>query len=313
MPRLNNKPHKVCLSCYDRLTKEQLAGGSSSSSSNTATTTASAAGVVDVVDRPSVLLTPDDILKISANDDEPSSSILQPESADDAIRTRLQRLKEARAADAASSKPPAAAQSDRDIAIRIANLKDQHYIDESAGRGDASILLNTDRRTDQEKMNDLLEQFAAEVKLDQDADPIRDIERRLAALRAGNSEGAASERTGVVQQQQGAAEELDDDENDADHAKRLVERYMAEAALEDVADERELELTAEEQDFVAHSAAKADQQKKASAETGGGNNNADEEELPWCVICNEDAALRYQGDLFCRSCYKEVLKDDVDE
>lgn len=74
--------------------------------------------------------------------------------------------------------------TDDEFRSRLAGLKDMPNKDYSK----KDLLLSTDERTDQQKMNDLLEQFMGETQLDQQVDQHRtdavsDIERRLKALR----------------------------------------------------------------------------------------------------------------------------------
>ncbi len=67
--------------------------------------------------------------------------------------------------------------------MRVSNLKGIAHREHS----NKDILLSTDTRTDEEKTRDLVRQFLEERALDDESDPIKDIERRLAALKGTSS------------------------------------------------------------------------------------------------------------------------------
>lgn len=206
----------------------------------------------------------------------------EPNDLDELIRKRLQTLQQDRHTDGISKS------TDTDIAIRVANLKGLQY-NSSNINSDPTLLLSTDKRTDEEKVQDLVKQFMAETNLDEAADPIRDIERRLAILKGSN-------RTNEKTRTEPNADDEDDDET---KIKKLVTKYLDDAALP-VADddgasggEPHVALSPEEKEYLD------------SIDTTN-----QQEELPWCTICNEDANLRYEGDLFCKACYKEIKEDE---
>lgn len=203
---------------------------------------------------------------IPEDDDDISQNL------DSIISKRLKNLKED-----GSNKLP----SDLEISSRLADLKglpQNNY-------NNSDLLLSKDHRTDKEKIDDLLKQFLDEDSIDKNvvaaANPLEEIERRLAALR-GSEYKPPTDNT---------PSDNEDEIDEEGAASRIVNRYMQEVNLPNVpVDEDEQELLA-----------------------GLPKPSEDTEELPWCTICNEDAVVRCKGcdgELFCRSCFKDIHNDE---
>lgn len=78
--------------------------------------------------------------------------------------------------------------TDLDLKQRLAKLQDRHYVEDKPNRD----IFRIDQRSEQEKVNDLVEQYHKETALDEASDPVKDLEARLNKLRGIEGTSAAA-------------------------------------------------------------------------------------------------------------------------
>lgn len=92
-----------------------------------------------------------------------------PNPNDEQLQERLENLK----------KKDESAITDLNLKQRLAQLHDQEYVEEKPNRD----IFQVDTKSDQEKINDLVERYSNEAALDVASDPVKDLEDRLNRLR----------------------------------------------------------------------------------------------------------------------------------
>lgn len=239
---------KVCNPCYKKLTTE----------ANTS----------------NVIYPPDKYLKrlenlenpaappITVYKDDPRLSKLKDglSSADQDIADRLAKLKEKQTV------PP----SDTEIRERLAKLKGSN-IDFSK---ETKLNYAPDMRSDQEKVDSLLEEFGSEININKFYDPSNDLIQRLVALKGEKTKEPEPKIT------------YDADIDSEEEIDKITRKIVGEVSL----DER----------------CPIDTFKKSTDD-----DLRSSPELPWCVICNNDAVYRCldcSNDLYCSSCNTEIHK-----
>ncbi|CAG9863797.1 unnamed protein product [Phyllotreta striolata] len=191
------------------------------------------------------------------------------EPTDQKLLERLEKLK-----DDGKGPPP----TDSEIMERLRNLKgENNYVEAPSASQDKSLFVK-DTRTDQEKVDTLLEQFMTEKDIElRHAQNLEGIEARVAALREQGIRPNEGQFIKNLHDSSGSEEEIDN----------ITKKIMDEVAL----DER---LPA------------------GFSKTDSKSSQEESEELPWCVLCNNDAKFRCldcDGDLYCNSCNIEVHRN----
>ncbi|XP_017759338.1 PREDICTED: abscission/NoCut checkpoint regulator [Eufriesea mexicana] len=189
------------------------------------------------------------------------------EPADQEIVERLRKLKE---------EDKTTALSVDEIKRRLALLKDE---DPDANQCKSNIH-QVDTRTDQQKTDDLIQEYLQQLELSSGSDSVGEIQARLRSLQDINDKPRKY-----------SANDVDDDEKHV--TKKLIAKALAEAELEKKYEEDVDELEEMEVEDVKHT--------------------DDEDEKPSCVMCDQtenlERCLGCHGDLYCTVCFDDNHDD----
>lgn len=188
--------------------------------------------------------------------------------ADQQLLDRLEKLKD-------KDKPPP---SEDEIRKRLNSLKGgNEYVE---GPSNTQVF-TADTRTDQEKVDSILEMFVKERDIELAHNPEEGIEARLATLRG----------QGVRPNEGAYISNLHDSGSDDDEVDKITKKIMDEVALDSKCSSRLPKESTSDPECM-------DDKFNSSPELG------------WCALCNEDAKYHCLDceDLYCNSCNVQVHK-----
>ncbi|XP_017768176.1 PREDICTED: abscission/NoCut checkpoint regulator [Nicrophorus vespilloides] len=196
---------------------------------------------------------------------------------------RLEKLK-----DDGKGLPP----TDSELRQRLATLRGENNYVEGPSK---QQVFAKDLRSDQEKADSLLEQFLTERDIELAQNPQLEIEARLASLREKGVRPNESSFIKNLHDSGGSSE---------DEVDKITKKIMDEVALE-------VRCPVES----SSSSSRMVVPPPPAPPSAVLENDVDElqvEELPWCVLCNDDAVVRCLdcgGDLYCKECNKEAHRN----
>lgn len=131
---------------------------------------------------------------------------------DEQLQNRLESLKKVD-----EPSPQGEALTDLHLKERLARLQDQKFVEEKPNRD----IFQVDTKSEQEKVNDLVERYFNEAAIDTASDPVKDLEDRLNRLRApvgGTAAATTSESSNKPRTV------TSDNGDDSDDDKRYVKK-----------------------------------------------------------------------------------------
>lgn len=198
-------------------------------------------------------------------------------SCDEEIEERLRKLK--------SDKTETSVMDQKSIEERLARLKGMDP--NLYSMPPITVYQHMKQKTDSEKTDQLLEQLAEELNIDDStrvsfattrrSSTDEDIERRLVRLKGQQQSDQKKKMSSLM--------DLDSDLDEETEQKNLIDRLLAESKLPSI-----------------------------PLDTNEDNLEIGSDCLPWCQICNEDAVIKCVdclGDLYCKQCFLD-FHDDSD-